>query len=76
MAESKSKWFTLFINACSEKSRKFDVNPHKRLANISECRAGSYVAPCQGFEKALPYSWDSWAAQEQRIGLCLDQGRK
>jgi len=38
MAESKSKWFALFINARSEKSQKFDFNPFKRLADISECR--------------------------------------
>src|SRR6266404_4863310 len=38
MAESKSKWFALFINAHSEKLRKFDVHPFKRLADISECR--------------------------------------
>ncbi len=36
MAESKSKWFTLFIKAHSEKMRKFDLNPIKRLAVISE----------------------------------------
>ena len=38
MAESKSKWFALFINARSEKSREFDLNPFKSLADISECR--------------------------------------
>jgi hypothetical protein len=42
MAESKSKWFALIINARSEKSRKFDINPYKRLANISECRASGF----------------------------------
>ncbi len=36
MAESKSKWFALFIKAYSEKSRKFDLHPIKRLAGISE----------------------------------------
>jgi hypothetical protein len=38
MAESKSKWFALFVNACSEKTRKYDLNPFKRLADISEYR--------------------------------------
>jgi hypothetical protein len=38
MAESKSKWFALFVNAHSEKMLKFDLNPIKRLAVISECR--------------------------------------
>jgi hypothetical protein len=38
MAESKSKWFALFIKAHSEKMRKFDLNPIKSLAVISECR--------------------------------------
>jgi hypothetical protein len=38
MAESKSKWFALFTNARSEKSREFDLNPFKSLADISECR--------------------------------------
>ena len=37
MAESKSNWFALTIKARSEESRKFDLNPFKRLANISEC---------------------------------------
>jgi hypothetical protein len=37
MAESKSNWFALTIKARSEKSRKFDLNPFKRLADISEC---------------------------------------
>jgi hypothetical protein len=38
MAESKSKWFALFIKAHSEKSRKFAPHAVKRLADISECR--------------------------------------
>jgi hypothetical protein len=38
MAESKSKWFALCINSRSEKLQKFDLNPLKRLADISECR--------------------------------------
>jgi hypothetical protein len=38
MAESKSRWFALFINAHSEEMRKFDLRPIKRLADISECR--------------------------------------
>jgi len=38
MAESKSTWFALFIKAHSEEMRKFDLNPIKRLADISECR--------------------------------------
>ena len=38
MARSKSKWFALFVNAHSEKMLKFDLNPIKRLAEISECR--------------------------------------
>jgi hypothetical protein len=38
MAESKSKWFALLISAYSEKMRKFDLNPFKRLADISECQ--------------------------------------
>jgi len=38
MAESKSTWFALSINAHSEKSRRFDLNGYKRLADISECR--------------------------------------
>jgi hypothetical protein len=29
----------LLIKGHSEKSRKFDLNPFKRLADISECRA-------------------------------------
>jgi hypothetical protein len=37
MAESKSNWFALTIKARSEKSRKFGLNPFKRLADISEC---------------------------------------
>jgi hypothetical protein len=48
MAESKSKWFALFVNACSEKTRKYDLNPFKRLADISEYRdalGSRYVAP-------------------------------
>jgi hypothetical protein len=36
MAESKSNWFALFINAHSEKLRKFDLNSLNRLAEISE----------------------------------------
>jgi hypothetical protein len=39
MAESKSKWFALFIKAHSETMRKFDLSSIKRLGNISECRA-------------------------------------
>jgi hypothetical protein len=38
MAESKSRWFALFVNAHSEKSLKFDLNPLKSLDDISECR--------------------------------------
>jgi hypothetical protein len=38
MAESKSKWFALFVKTHSEKMREFDLNPIKRLADISECR--------------------------------------
>src|SRR5215471_9546197 len=38
MAESKSSWFPLSVNARSEKSGKFHINPLKRLADISECR--------------------------------------
>ena len=38
MAESKSTWFALSINTRSEKSRRFDFNGHKTLADISECR--------------------------------------
>ena len=44
MAESKSKWFALFVNAHSEKMLKFDLNPIKRLAEISECRDASHLA--------------------------------
>ena len=40
MAESKSRRFALSINAHSEKSPKFDLNPLKRLGVISECRNG------------------------------------
>jgi hypothetical protein len=38
MAESKSNWFALFVNAHSEKSQKFDFYPINSLANISEWR--------------------------------------
>src|SRR5215831_16429113 len=38
MEESKSSWFPLSVNARSEKSGKFHINPLKRLADISECR--------------------------------------
>src|SRR5215831_13655151 len=38
MEESKSTWFALFVKTHSEKSRKFDLNPFKRLTHISECR--------------------------------------
>ena len=44
MAESKSKWFALFVNAHSEKILKFDLNPIKSLAEISECRDASHLA--------------------------------
>ena len=44
MAESKSKWFALFVNAHSEKMLKFDLNPIKRLAEISECGDASHLA--------------------------------
>ena len=37
MEESKSTWFALFVKTHSEKSRKFDLNPFKRLTHISEC---------------------------------------
>ena len=37
MAESKSRRFALSINAHSEKSRKFNLNPLKRLGAVSEC---------------------------------------
>jgi hypothetical protein len=37
MAESKSKWFALFVKTHSEKMREFDLDPIKRLADISEC---------------------------------------
>ena len=45
MAESKSKWFALFVNAHSEKMLKFDLNPIKRLAEISAAvrRVQNYV---------------------------------
>ena len=43
MAESKSKWFALFVNAHSEKMLKFDLNPIKRLAEISERRDASHL---------------------------------
>lgn len=38
MAESKSRRFALFVRAYSEKVRRSDLNPIKRLAGISECR--------------------------------------
>src|ERR1700730_13748377 len=55
MAESKSKWFALIINARSEKSRKFDINPYKRLANISESCASGYVSTKQGTNAIIKY---------------------
>ena len=43
MAESKSKWFALFVNAHSEKMLKFDLNPIKRLGGFG---MQGRVAPC------------------------------
>jgi hypothetical protein len=45
MAGSKSKWFALFINAHSEKSRTFDLRRIKRIAGISECRRACRALP-------------------------------
>jgi hypothetical protein len=38
MAESKSSFFRILINGHSEKSREFDSNSIRRLADISECK--------------------------------------
>jgi hypothetical protein len=38
MAESKSSFFRIFINGHSEKSREFNFNSIRRLADISECQ--------------------------------------
>jgi hypothetical protein len=46
MAESKSKWFALFVKAHSEKMREFDLNPIKRLADISKCRDAPRASRC------------------------------
>jgi hypothetical protein len=45
MAESKSTWFALFVNAHSEKWWGFDLNPLNTLVDTSECRDGRSVAP-------------------------------
>ena len=45
MAESKSKWFALFVNVRSEKSRKLDLYSIKRLVGISECWDAARDAP-------------------------------
>ena len=70
MAESKSKWFALFINARSEKSREFDLNPFKSLADISECRM--HVA--RSDDDALPsegrgHKFESCRARQRINGL-------
>jgi hypothetical protein len=49
LAESKSRWFALFVNAHSEKSLKFDLNPLKSLDGISECRDAHRASRHEGF---------------------------
>ena len=75
MAESKSKWFALFINARSEKSREFDLNPFKSLADISECRM--HVA--RSDDDALPsegrgHKFKSCRARQRINGLAGPTG--
>ena len=75
MAESKSKWFALLISAHSEKMRKFDLNPFKRLGDISECPDRGPRISVRGPRPSCRSGVDSAPARQPARGLlgCREQ---